>query len=267
MSLHTEEFGRLAPFHQLVEVVATLRGEEGCPWDRAQDHHSLKRYLQEETHEVLEALEGDDPAHLEEELGDLLFQVVFHARLAEEAGRFDADDVCRGIVGKMVRRHPHVFGDAPGGSPEQVARQWEQGKLQESGGRRTSLLDGIPRELPALLRAQRVASRAAEMGFAWPDHEAAMGKVREEFQELQGALRASEASRVEEEVGDLIFAVTTLASMSGVDAEAALRGSLRRFAGRFRDLEDRLGGSLEGLEAGELLLRWRETRRSSGEDS
>lgn len=252
-------FRSLAPFEQLVEVMATLRGEEGCAWDRRQDHHTLKRYLLEEAHEALEAVDEEDPDRLREELGDLLLQIVFHARLAQEAGSFDVHDVCRGIVEKMIRRHPHVFGSGAPLEAEEVLQQWEQIKLQEKGGtERRSLLDGIPRELPALLRAQRVVGRAAETGFRWPDAGAALAKVREELEEVTEALDGGEERRLEEELGDLLFAVVGVAGAAGLDAEAALRRTTGRFSARFRRLEESRGGSLAGATPEELLRGWRE---------
>lgn len=246
-------------FRRLVEVVAALRGEGGCPWDRVQTHRTLRRFVLEEAYEVLEALDSGDPDRLREELGDLLFQVVMHARLAEEAGEFDLADVCRGIADKMVRRHPHVFADLDLRTPEQVVERWEAMKMKEEGSRRESLLDGIPRELPALLRAQRVAGRAAEAGFAWPDARAALEKVREELGEVEEVL--DDPERLEQEMGDLLFAVASLAAKTGVDAESSLRRALGTFGARFQRLEQRLGPHLREADGEELLRAWREDKR------
>lgn len=252
-----------SPFEQLVTVMETLRGEGGCPWDRKQDHHTLKRFLQEEAYEVLEAIDADDPARLREELGDLLLQVVFHARIAREAGQFDVDDVCRGIVDKMVRRHPHVFGSEGIDTPEGVVQRWEEIKLAEKGSaRRESLLDGIPVELPALLRAQRVAGRAAEAGFRWPSAEHALAKIREELAEVEEALPEG-GGHLEAEIGDLLFAVVSLAATAGVDAESALRRLTTRFTDRFRRMEGSFDGRLSAATPEELLQAWREASESA----
>ncbi len=257
----TGEPGGRSPFERLVDLMATLRGDEGCPWDRQQGHHSLKRFLLEEAHEVLEAIDEEDPQHLREELGDLLMLIVFQARIAQEAGLFDMDDVCRGIAEKMVRRHPHVFGQTPELQSEEVARQWEQIKLAEKGrAPRTSLLDGIPRSLPALVRAQKVVTRAADAGFCWPEPRAALAKVGEELGEVDQALVAGDKPALEREVGDLLLAVAGLTRMVGLDAESALRRATGRFTARFRRLEKRLKGDLSGSTPDELLRTWREVK-------
>lgn len=260
------EFRDQPPFQQLLEVMGILRGEQGCPWDRSQDHRSLTRYLQEETHELLEAIEEGDPGRICEELGDLLLQIVFHARLAEEKGHFDARDVCRGVVDKMVRRHPHIFGESRLSTPEEVVARWEEIKLAEKGGARRSLLDGIPRGLPALLQAERVLSRAAEVGFRWPPGSQGPGeKVREELEDvLEAAELAPEApgnkrgGAREEEVGDLLLAAVALARQLEVDPEAALRRALREFTRRFRLMEERLKGRLSEASPEELGRIWQQ---------
>lgn len=254
---------RPSPFQELVGVMETLRGEGGCPWDRQQDHHTLKRFLQEEAYEVLEAIDSDDPARLREELGDLLLQVVFHAQIAREADEFDVDDVCRGIVDKMVRRHPHVFGTEGIDTAEGVTQRWEEIKLAEKGGApRESLLDGIPLELPALLRAQRVAGRAADAGFRWPSPSDALAKVREELGEVEEAMGAG-GPHLEAEIGDLLFAVVSFAATAGVDAEGALRRLTTRFTDRFRRMEGTFDGHLSAATSEELLQAWREASESA----
>ncbi|HEX2038754.1 MAG TPA: nucleoside triphosphate pyrophosphohydrolase [Acidimicrobiales bacterium] len=215
--------GELVRFHELVR---TLR--ERCPWDREQTHRSLTRHLLEETYEVLEAIEGDDPDHLCEELGDLLFQVFFHAVLGAEAGQFDLADVARGIHDKLVRRHPHVFGSVEAGTAGEVMKNWEQIKQEEKG--RSSLMDGIPGDLPSLLHAHKVQRKAASVGFDWPAAEPVYEKVVEELEEVR-------ADPSDDEVGDLLFAVVNLARHLGVDPEAALRGATAKFRDRFRAME------------------------------
>jgi len=213
----------LVRFHELVR---TLRRQ--CPWDREQTHRTLTRHLLEETYEVLEAIEGGDPDHLCEELGDLLFQVFFHAVLGAEEGAFDLADVARGIHDKLVRRHPHVFADVPAETAGDVMKNWEQIKQEEKG--RASLMDGIPGDLPSLLHAHKVQRKAASVGFDWPAAELVYDKVTEELEEVR-------EDPSDEEVGDLLFAVVNLARHLGVDPEAALRGATAKFRERFRAME------------------------------
>jgi tetrapyrrole methylase family protein/MazG family protein len=211
---------------RFAELVRTLR--ERCPWDREQTHRTLTRHLLEETYEVLEAIEADDPDHLCEELGDLLFQVFFHATLGAEAGAFDLADVARGIHDKLVRRHPHVFGSVEAETAGQVVKNWEQIKQEEKG--RASLMDGIPGDLPSLLHAHKVQRKAASVGFDWPDVAPVYDKVVEELDEVR-------ADPSDEELGDLLFAAVNLARHLGIDPEAALRGATAKFRDRFRAVE------------------------------
>jgi tetrapyrrole methylase family protein/MazG family protein len=241
----------------LVQTNARLRRE--CPWDRKQTHHSLARHLIEEAYETVGALEAlppeapggepDYPGYVEaeEELGDLLLQVVFHATLAAETGAFGAEEVAEGIRRKLVHRHPHVFGDVPAATAEAVLANWEQRKQEEKG--RESLLEGVPEALPALLRAHALQSRAATVGFDWPDLEGVVAKVREELGEV-----LAEDARQADEVGDLLFAVVNLARHLGVDSEQALRRAAGRFERRFRAMEK--VGSLSGLSLEEMDRRW-----------
>jgi MazG family protein len=249
------------PFQELVEVLARLRGPGGCPWDRQQTHESLARYLEEEAHEALEAIEQKDPERLKEELGDLLLQIVFHSQLAQEEGLFTAADVCRGIVDKMIRRHPHVFGQGQAlRSADEVLSQWEVLKQEEkaaSRGRPASLLEGIPRKLSPLLAAERVLTRAASVGFVWPDPGQARGKVEEELAE---ALAAGTPEEREEEVGDLLLAVAALAVHLEVNPERALRRALDKFAQRFRRMEQLLGRPLSSAGPEELKATWEKAR-------
>jgi len=253
-----------ASFTRLADILAVLRGETGCPWDRKQDHHSLKHFLLEEAYEVLEAIDEEDSEHLCEELGDLLMLLLFHARIAQEAGHFDIHDVCRGITEKMIRRHPHVFASSPELQAEEVARQWEQIKVQEKNRpARASTLDGIPRNIPALNRAQKTVQRAAQAGFAWPDADSALAKVREELGEVEEAMASGPKGQVEQEIGDLLFAVVGLARTMGLDAESALRGTTARFTERFRRLEARLDSGLADATPDEMIRIWREVATES----
>lgn len=255
----------------LVRTNARLRSE--CPWDRRQTHHSLAKHLLEEAHETLEAIEalpaaapGGEPdfaafADLEEELGDLLLQVVFHATLAAEAGAFGVEEVAEGIRRKLVRRHPHVFGDVRVESAEHVVANWEQIKQEEK--RRESLLDGIAGSLPALARAWELQARAATVGFDWPDRSGVFAKVREELDELTDVMDGS-ADRRKAELGDLLFAVVNLARHLEVDPEQALRSATARFERRFRVVEE--GGSLAGVGLDELERRWQEAKAAEEPD-
>jgi MazG family protein len=242
---------------ELVEVMHRLRGPDGCPWDREQTHQSLGRHLLEEAHETLEAIDQGDPGRLREELGDLLLQVVFHAEMARQEGAFDIDDVAEGIVSKLIRRHPHVFGDAQVDSAAQVLVNWEHIKTEEKGEHRVD--DDIPPTLPALARAAKVQRRAAGAGFDWRTSEAALTKVREELDELEQA----SPDRAEDEVGDVLLAVSALARRLSVDPETALRKSVRRFSDRFERMKEHAaveGVDLSALTDEDLLARFRAAR-------
>jgi tetrapyrrole methylase family protein/MazG family protein len=255
----------------LVKTMQRLRGPDGCPWDREQTHQSLARHLLEEAHETIEAIDEGDPERLREELGDLLLQVVFHAEMARQEGTFDIDDVAEGIVTKLIRRHPHVFGDAAVDSAADVLVNWERIKAEEKGEHGVD--EEIPSSLPALARAAKVQRRAAGFGFDWRSAGGALAKVREELVELEEELRDLEETRtsrteappdrVEEELGDVLFAVAALGRRLNVDPEAALRKATRRFAERFEDMRARAeadGVELESLSEEELLARFRGPR-------
>jgi MazG family protein len=241
----------------LVRVMARLRGPGGCPWDREQTHQSLARHLLEEAHEALEAIDGGDPPRIREELGDLLLQVVFHAEMARDAGTFDIDDVAEAITAKLVRRHPHVFGDLEVDSAAQVLLNWERIKSEEKGEHPVD--EEIPATLPALARAAKVQRRAAGSGFDWRTLEGALSKVREEVEELE----AAPPERAEEELGDLLFAVAAAGRRLDVDPETALRKATTRFAHRFERMKARAleeGVDLHALSDPELLERFRAAR-------
>jgi tetrapyrrole methylase family protein / MazG family protein len=259
----TDSAGRL--FAELLEIMRRLRSPDGCPWDREQTRASLKAYLIEEAYEVLEALDADDPSALAEELGDLLLQVVFHAQVAAELGEFAMADVLRRLVDKLVTRHPHVFGDTRVGTPAEALAQWEAIKSRQAPavrGRR-SVLDGVPRALPALLRAQRLASKAARVQFDWPDATAAWEKVEEEMRETADALASGDRTRLREEIGDALFALVNVARLSGIDAEDALQGANEKFRGRFTAMEADLaarGTSVHEAPPEELEQAWEATK-------
>lgn len=255
------------PLDPLVDVMARLRGEGGCPWDREQDHQSLRRFLIEEAYEVVDAIDREDDEALVEELGDVLLQVVFHSQIASESGRFTIDDVVRGIVAKMIRRHPHVFGGEHAPDAATVLRNWERLKKEEKASRNASkaepsLLDGIPRELPALMYAYEVQKRAATVGFEWEHAQGALEKVAEEAREIADAA-AKDPARVKEEWGDLFFAMVNAARYMGVNPEEALRDATRKFARRFRHIEAAArsaGRSLEAMSLTEMDALWEEAK-------
>ena len=234
-------------FARLVDIMAALRTPgSGCPWDLEQTFATIAPYTIEEAYEVADAIERGDMDDLCGELGDVLLQVVFHARMAEEAGHFDAAAVARGIGDKMVKRHPHVFGTAEVADATAQTKGWEAQKAAEraaaasAAGRSPSALDGVAAALPALLRAEKLQKRAARVGFDWPDVAPVYGKVAEELDELRAAAAGGEPARVADEVGDLLFAVVNLARHLGVDPEGALRGSSAKFERRFRSIETEL---------------------------
>ncbi|HWC05914.1 MAG TPA: nucleoside triphosphate pyrophosphohydrolase [Gemmatimonadota bacterium] len=246
-------------FLDLLTVMGRLRGDGGCPWDREQTRESLRPFLVEETYEVLDALDSGNAAGIREELGDLLFQVVFHAEIARERGEFSMVDLLEALVAKMTRRHPHVFGDRPVGSAAEALAQWEAIKESEKDGAPRSVLAGVPRAMPALQRARRVQHKAARVGFDWPDATGALEKVHEELGEVTEALRRGDEEAVRQELGDLLFSVVNVARRAGVDPEGALQAAVDRFGRRFGSMEEaarREGRDLAGLSLDELERLW-----------
>jgi MazG family protein len=253
-------------FADLLQIMDRLRGPDGCPWDREQTYATLRNYLLEECYEVVEALDAGDRDGLREELGDLLFQIVFLSRLAKEEGAFTAEDVAAGITEKMIRRHPHVFGEDRADTSEEVLRNWEEIKGKEKGGTAAapSVLAGIPRSLPALLKAQRLGTKAARVGFDWHRDADVLDKIDEEVTELRRAAEARRPEEVREEFGDLLFSLVMLGRRLEVDAEEALEGANRKFQARFHEVERRLAvAGVPIQEAGlETLDRlWDEVKR------
>lgn len=254
------------PLDPIVDVMARLRGENGCPWDREQDHHSLTPYLLEEAYEVLDALEQEDMHKFCEELGDLLLQIVFHAQIARENGHFTINDVVKSITEKMVRRHPHVFGDVSVENSSQVLENWEKIKQGEKDGdyRAKSILDDIPRGLPALLRASKVQKKVARVGFDWPDYQGPLEKIKEEQEELLRAYRAKDRRLIQQEVGDLLFAVVNLSRFFGVEAEVALNSTVEKFVRRFKFIEESVkkqGKKLDCCSLEELDALWERAKK------
>mgnify|MGYP004003477365 FL=1 len=253
-------------FTELVEVMARLRAPNGCPWDREQTHATLKPYLLEETYEALEAIDIGDDDEFCKELGDVLLQVVFHAQIAAEENRFGIEEVARAIVDKLIRRHPHVFADVEVDGSEQVLQNWEQIKKQERqelGDATPSLLDGIPKQLPALMRAQRMQARVSRQGFDWDQIAGPLDKVEEEFAELRQAWASGETPAIEDEFGDLLFALVNTGRFLNVDSEQALRQSTDKFERRFRALEEAVrtsGREISALSLQELDVIWDEIK-------
>jgi tetrapyrrole methylase family protein / MazG family protein len=256
-------------FHKLTELMDVLRSPEGCPWDRDQTRETLKPMLIEESYEVLEALDSQDPSELCEELGDLLFQVVFHCRIAKERGEFDADEVCRRVYEKMVRRHPHVFGDAKYQDAQELLKHWEDIKAAEQAqaGRtkeKKSLLDGIPPDLPAMYAGYQISAKASRVGFDWPNLQGIKDKVVEEFQELEAAVEEQDPERIREEVGDLLFAALNAARFLQIDPETALNRASTKFADRFRRLERHFAGQgrrLKDVSLEEMETSWQDLKK------
>ena len=268
---------RGAALAELVAIMDRLLGPEGCPWDKSQTLRSLRPYVLEEAYEVAEAIDAGEPNGLCEELGDLLFQVVFQSAIARAEGMFDIDDVVRSIAAKMVRRHPWVFAaendgaTAPSGAPvrEQTIARWEALKAEEkrSAGKPRGALAGVPKALPALLRAYRVGEKASAVGYDWPTAEAVRAKVDEELEELDVALAGGDEARAEEELGDLLFSLVNLGRKRGIDAESALRGALDRFSSRFEHAEaaaEVAGSALPDLDDGERDRLWEQAKAALG---
>jgi MazG family protein len=227
-----------AKLTELVEIMQRLLAPDGCPWDREQTLESLRPYVIEEAHEVVDAIDRNDLQDLCEELGDLQLQIVFQAALAQQAGAFGIDDVVAAICAKMVRRHPHVFGSEQAKDSGEVLARWEELKAKEKAGR--GVLDGVPRAMPALLRAQRVGEKAAHIGLDWPDVHGPRDKLSEEIAELDEAIASGDKAAMESELGDALFALVSLARKHGLDAEAALRGTIDRFTLRTEHVEGAL---------------------------
>ena len=248
----------------LEEIVRILRAPGGCPWDAEQTHQSIRRNFLEEAYEAVEAIDEGSPEHLEEELGDVLLQVVMHARMEQEAGRFDLDGVADGICKKLIYRHPHVFGDVAVSGTGEVLSNWEALKRKEKGqATNTDALEAVARALPALWRAEKVQKKARKAGFDWPDVSGALDKLSEELEELKTA--AAEGTNVEEELGDLLFSAVNAARFLKVDPEDALNGATDKFIGRFRNVEAQAaaqGKAMEDMGLEELDALWERAKET-----
>lgn len=254
----------LSGIDQLRDIIAKLRSPGGCPWDREQTHATLRAGLVEEAYEVVAAINSGDDSNLREELGDLLLQPIFHAQIAAEEGRFDFDDVARSIVEKLIRRHPHVFGDDCCADSAEVLRKWDEIKRAEKGDAAASVLDGISAGLPALMRAEKVQKKAARVGFDWTEIAPVVAKIREELAEVEAEFAEGDTARIEDEIGDLLFSVVNLARTLKVDGETALQRATDKFATRFRAVETLARErdiALEKLNLAELDVLWDEVKR------
>lgn len=250
-------------FEGLVAIMRRLRGPGGCPWDAEQTHESLTRYLLEETYEVIEAIETGSQEDLKEELGDLLLQPVFHAAIAEESGSFTMSDVIATICEKLVRRHPHVFGDMKIADSSAQVENWEQIKKSEKGEERRSAIAGVPPHLPALLKAQKITEKAARVGFDWEHVDQVMAKVMEELHEFEEAMGTGDNDRMEAELGDLLFAIVNLGRFLSINPEEALRKTISRFQKRFEYVEEGLharGKQMKSTTLEEMDILWEEAK-------
>lgn len=252
-------------FQELVALMERLRGAGGCPWDKEQTHESLKPYLVEETYEVIDAIDSGEPAKLKEELGDLLFQVIFHAQIAKENNAFDIAGVLRGCLEKMTSRHPHVFGEEQLKTAEEVLRAWHKIKHKESGGKEKSIIGSLPRHMPALQKAFKVQKKAARVGFDWEKVEDVVAKMEEELREVRQALAKGDYREVKEELGDLLFSAANLSRFLKVNPEEALEKATKKFVERFKRVEAELAA--QGKEIGHASLEemdkiWEDTKRA-----
>ena len=262
------EYKETYTVEDLRRIVALLRAPGGCPWDREQTHESIRRNFIEEAYEVAEAIDEKNPAHLKEELGDVLLQVLFHASIEEDAGRFDLDGVADGICKKLIFRHPHVFSQQEVSSVDQVLVNWEELKRTEKGqATQTDTLESVAKSLPGLWRAEKIQTKAARAGFEWPNVQAAVEKLEEELDELKEAI--AEQTNVEEELGDLLFAAVKVGRFFQIDAEKALAGTCEKFIRRFSGVEAAVtaqGKTMKDLDVSELMALWNQEKPMDGTD-
>ncbi|NLM68546.1 MAG: nucleoside triphosphate pyrophosphohydrolase [Firmicutes bacterium] len=251
----------------LTAIMEKLRSDQGCPWDREQTHQSLTRYLIEEAYEVIDAIEQQDPQALAEELGDVLLQIVFHAQIASENGQFTMDDVLKAVCEKMIRRHPHVFADTEINSVEDVLSNWEAIKKREKANQdRKSLLDGIPKHLPALLRAEKIQSKAAKVGFDWNDISGTIAKLEEEIEEFKQAVAAANHGDMEAEIGDLFFSLVNVCRFLNINPERALNLTTNKFIRRFQYMEKQAAlnnRELNTMSLAEMDQLWETAKKDS----
>jgi len=252
------------PFHKLIEIVDTLMGDNGCPWDKAQTRESLKPYLLEETYETLEALDTNDPEKIKDELGDMLYQILFHSKISSLRGEFNIEDVINNLNEKMIRRHPHVFNGERLNTPDQVLDQWEEIKKKEkSKANHTSILGSIPKQLPSLLRAQKLQKKATKEGFDWDQINDVFNKLDEEIAEFKEAVLKGGKTDIQGELGDILFVLVNIAKFKKIDAEEALRNTNNKFIKRFQYIEQEVakrGKTLKETTLEEMERYWREAK-------
>ena len=249
---------------KLIKITETLMGEDGCPWDKVQTRESLKPYLVEETYEVLDALDANDPEKIKDELGDLLYQILFHSKISSLKGEFNFRDVIDNLSEKMVRRHPHVFKEGELNTPDQVVKQWEEIKRNEKNqANQKSILDNIPKNLPSLLRAQKLQKKTAKEGFDWDQINDVFDKLDEEIAEFKEAVLKKKSADIQSEIGDIIFVITNIAKFYKIDAEEALRSTNNKFIKRFQYIEQKLEGkgkTLKDSPLEEMERYWQEAK-------
>lgn len=247
----------------LMELMATLRSDKGCPWDKKQTKATIKPYIIEETYEVVEAVEEQNPHKMQEELGDLLFEIVFYAQLLSEEDGITLYDIMKTVYTKMVRRHPHVFGDVQVNTAEDVVVNWELIKQEEKKAERNSVLEGVPKNLPSLLRAHRILSKASHAGFEWENIDQILEKLDEEFYELRQAYKGGDIDAIEDEFGDVLFVLVSIARFMNVNPEDALQKAIKKFTSRFQHMEQRMksdGKGWKDLSTTEMDLLWKEAK-------
>ncbi len=252
-------------FRKLIEIVDTLMGENGCPWDNVQTRESLKPYLVEETYEVLEALDTNDPDQIKDELGDLLYQILFHSKISSKNNEFDIKDVLDNLKEKMVRRHPHVFKEGQVNTPDQVIERWEEIKKEEkTHSNHPSILDSVPKQLPSLLRAQKLQKKAAKEGFDWDEISDVFDKLDEEISEFKSAVLEGKGTDIQSELGDILFVLVNIAKFKKIDAEEALRSTNNKFIKRFQYIEQEVakqGKTLKETSLEDMERHWQNAKK------
>jgi|TARA_B100000315_G_scaffold42278_1_gene37178 tetrapyrrole methylase family protein/MazG family protein len=252
-------------FRKLIEIVDTLMGENGCPWDNVQTRESLKPYLVEETYEVLEALDTNDPDQIKDELGDLLYQILFHSKISSKSNEFDIKDVLDNLKEKMVRRHPHVFKEGQINTPDQVIERWEEIKKEEkTHSNHPSILDSVPKQLPSLLKAQKLQKKAAKEGFDWDEISDVFDKLDEEIAEFKSAVLEGKDTDIQSELGDILFVLVNIAKFKKIDAEEALRSTNNKFIKRFQHIEQEVakqGKTLKETSLEDMEHHWQNAKK------
>lgn len=246
---------------KLVDLIGVLRSENGCPWDREQTHSTLRPNMVEEAYEAIDAINDNDMKHLKEELGDVLLQVILHSQIAKEEGAFDIEDVAKGLHDKIIHRHPHVFGNVKVNSPEEALLSWDKIKKEEKSHRK-SAMDGVSKAQSALMSAQKISKKAVKCGFEWPDEDSLYDCIQSEFKEFKEASEANDRTNMEEEMGDILFAVVNLARWNKIDAEQALIKANQKFMTRFRKMEELAAKPLEEYTLEEYDTLWKSAKQA-----